>query len=146
MIPTEEEISPEFVGCVLTCLSGGGIDDSRVVFMCLAGCYASTYLRDDRTDEDQEQDQPEDEGDDDQLTQLQQELEKDKQPKKRYANSDFSLEVVEGLGATYAGRLRSEGIETLADLMEARPETVAEAAEVSESQAEEWIQTSRSRR
>lgn len=64
MSPTEEEISPEFIGCVLTCLSGGGIDDSRVVFMCLAGCYASTYLRDDRTDHEQEQDQSEDDDDD----------------------------------------------------------------------------------
>lgn len=34
----------EFVGCVMTCLSGGGIQDSRTIVMCLGGCYASAYL------------------------------------------------------------------------------------------------------
>lgn len=145
---TEEDISPEFVGCVLTCLSGGGIDDSRVVFMCLAGCYASTYLRDDQTGHDQEdeQDQPEDEneseGDDDdsQPAQLQREIEEENQPGKQYEDTEFSLEDIEGLGATYADRLREHGIGTCEDLMQTRPETVAEVSQVSERRAAEWIQ------
>lgn len=50
-----------------------------------------------------------------------------------------SLEVIDGLGPTYAGRLHSEGIETLEALTEANANTVAEAADVSIDTAESWI-------
>lgn len=49
------------------------------------------------------------------------------------------LEDIEGLGSTYADRLRDHGIESLTHLVEANPETIADAADVSESRAETWI-------
>jgi len=49
------------------------------------------------------------------------------------------LTTVSGIGSTYADRLREAGIETTAALAAADPESVAEAAEVSESRAIEWI-------
>jgi polyhydroxyalkanoate synthase len=49
------------------------------------------------------------------------------------------LTTVSGIGSTYADRLRETGIETTAALAAADPESVAEAAEVSESRAIEWI-------
>lgn len=45
----------------------------------------------------------------------------------------------EGVGETYADRLASAGIETETQLAEASVDAVAEAADVSESRAEEWI-------
>jgi len=53
------------------------------------------------------------------------------------ANGD--LESVDGIGPTYAERLREAGIDGLAALAAADPEVVAEAAEVSVSRAEDWI-------
>lgn len=55
------------------------------------------------------------------------------------------LEDLEGLGATYADRLQTEGIESVADLAEANAETIADATDVSEDLAEEWIETARGR-
>jgi hypothetical protein len=43
MIP--DDASPEFIGCVLTCLSSGDVD-TYTLFMCVGGCYAATYLGD----------------------------------------------------------------------------------------------------
>jgi polyhydroxyalkanoate synthase len=51
-----------------------------------------------------------------------------------------AVDVVNGIGPTYADRLREAGIETVADLREAEAERVAEVAEVSESRAGEWIE------
>jgi polyhydroxyalkanoate synthase len=50
------------------------------------------------------------------------------------------VDVVNGIGPTYADRLREAGIETVADLREAEAERVADVAEVSESRAGEWIE------
>ncbi|AQL42711.1 class III poly(R)-hydroxyalkanoic acid synthase subunit PhaC [Halorientalis sp. IM1011] len=50
-----------------------------------------------------------------------------------------SVETVAGIGPTYAERLTAAGIETTADLAAADAATVAEAAEVSESRARDWI-------
>jgi polyhydroxyalkanoate synthase len=50
------------------------------------------------------------------------------------------LEELEGIGPTYAERLREAGIRTIAELAEADAETVAEAAEVGTARAEDWIQ------
>jgi polyhydroxyalkanoate synthase len=50
------------------------------------------------------------------------------------------IEVLNGIGETYADRLRGVGIATVADLASADVETVASAAEVSEERAESWIE------
>ncbi len=50
------------------------------------------------------------------------------------------LEVVSGIGGTYADRLREAGIETMTDLAAADVSTVADAADVSESRAEDWVE------
>lgn len=49
------------------------------------------------------------------------------------------IEIVDGIGERRAERLRRAGIETLADLAAADPESVAEAADVSAERAREWI-------
>ena len=49
------------------------------------------------------------------------------------------VESVDGIGPTYADRLRDAGIETVADLAAADAATVADAAQVSESRAADWI-------
>lgn len=54
MIP--DEPSPEFVGCVLTCLSSGSAD-TYTLFMCLGGCYAATYLGDTAEGKDGDEDE-----------------------------------------------------------------------------------------
>lgn len=53
--------------------------------------------------------------------------------------AERQLEEIEGIGATFADRLREHGIETPADLATADVETVAEAADISEDHADEWI-------
>ena len=50
------------------------------------------------------------------------------------------VESIDGIGPTYADRLRSVGIETVADLAAADPEAVAEAANVGVTRAEGWIE------
>ena len=49
------------------------------------------------------------------------------------------VDAIDGIGSTYADRLRDDGIETVSDLRDADAKTVAAVAEVSESQAREWI-------
>jgi polyhydroxyalkanoate synthase len=50
-----------------------------------------------------------------------------------------SLESVDGIGPTYADRLIKAGVESPEDLTEYGPEELAEIAETSESQAEDWL-------
>ncbi|WP_435196253.1 class III poly(R)-hydroxyalkanoic acid synthase subunit PhaC [Natronomonas sp. EA1] len=50
------------------------------------------------------------------------------------------LERIDGIGPTYAERLIDAGIHTVAQLREADPETVAEAAKVGVARAEDWIE------
>ena len=52
---------------------------------------------------------------------------------------------IEGIGPTYAERLSDAGIDTVDELAEIDPETVAEAAEVSETRAESWIERAKER-
>lgn len=55
------------------------------------------------------------------------------------AEADGQLENIEGLGSTYADRLREAGIETPTELTTTSVETVAETAEVPASQAQNWV-------
>ncbi len=50
-----------------------------------------------------------------------------------------NLEMITGIGPTYADRLRAGGIETPRALAESSAEEVAELAEVSEKRTERWI-------
>jgi hypothetical protein len=49
------------------------------------------------------------------------------------------VEAITGIGPTYSERLSAVGIETVGDLAGADETAVAEAAEVSESRAADWI-------
>jgi polyhydroxyalkanoate synthase len=49
------------------------------------------------------------------------------------------VETVDGIGPTYAERLRDIGIETTGDLAAADVSTVAEAAQVSKARAQDWL-------
>jgi polyhydroxyalkanoate synthase len=53
------------------------------------------------------------------------------------------VEAIDGIGPTYAERLREAGIETTADLAAADAATVAEAAQVGEGRASNWIEQAR---
>jgi len=50
------------------------------------------------------------------------------------------LEDIDGVGPTYADRLRDAGFETVEAVSNAEPEEVAEAAEAPGSNAERWIE------
>lgn len=56
-----------------------------------------------------------------------------------------AVHEVKGIGPTYSDRLGTAGVETVADLAAADPEAVADAAKVSVSRAENWIERARSR-
>jgi predicted flap endonuclease-1-like 5' DNA nuclease len=49
------------------------------------------------------------------------------------------VEAVDGIGPVFAQRLTAAGIETVADLAKASPDSVAEAAGVSAARARSWI-------
>ena len=53
---------------------------------------------------------------------------------------ETGVETVDGIGPTYAERLRNAGIETVDDLRDASPDEVAEAAEVSEKRVRSWLE------
>lgn len=55
-----------------------------------------------------------------------------------------SIDALADLGGTYADRLYEEGYESVDALAEAEADAVAEAVDVSEAQAEEWIEGARS--
>lgn len=50
------------------------------------------------------------------------------------------VDEIKGIGPTYAERLGEAGISTVADLAAADAETVADAAQASESRATDWIE------
>ncbi|MDG5778399.1 class III poly(R)-hydroxyalkanoic acid synthase subunit PhaC [Haloarculaceae archaeon H-GB1-1] len=52
---------------------------------------------------------------------------------------EATVDSVDGIGPTYADRLRSAGIETVADLRSASVAEVAEAADAPESRVEAWL-------
>ena len=51
------------------------------------------------------------------------------------------VETVDGIGPTYAERLRAAGIETVADLAAADAEAVADAAQAPPGRVEDWFET-----
>ncbi|AZH27152.1 hypothetical protein DU502_05255 [Haloplanus aerogenes] len=51
-----------------------------------------------------------------------------------------ALETVDGIGSTYAERLRRAGIRSIADLADASVDAVAAAADVSVDRATDWIE------
>ena len=56
----------------------------------------------------------------------------------------FDLEEIDGIGPTYAGRLREGGIEDIPTLARADPRRVAEITRASTSRTEGWIEQARS--
>jgi len=57
------------------------------------------------------------------------------------ANDD--LEALDGVGPTYAGRLREAGIESVGDLAAADAAALADEADVSVNRLEDWIEQAR---
>jgi polyhydroxyalkanoate synthase len=55
------------------------------------------------------------------------------------SNDETDVEDVDGIGPTYAERLRAAGIETTTDLAAADAATVADAAETTEARAQDWL-------
>lgn len=55
------------------------------------------------------------------------------------APGDESTSAIKGIGPTYSDRLAEAGIETVADLADATPEAVADAAKTGESKSMSWI-------
>ncbi len=56
-----------------------------------------------------------------------------------------AVDVIKGIGPTYAGRLSDAGIETVADLAAADAADVAERADVPEGRLDDWIERARNR-
>jgi predicted flap endonuclease-1-like 5' DNA nuclease len=57
-----------------------------------------------------------------------------------------AVDVVKGIGPTYADRLSEAGVETVADLAEADAADLAERADVPEGRVENWIEQAKARR
>lgn len=55
------------------------------------------------------------------------------------AASAEPVDAIKGIGPTYSDRLSEAGIETVGQLAEADPETVADAAQTGETKAGNWI-------
>jgi len=56
-----------------------------------------------------------------------------------------AVDVIKGIGPTYAGRLADAGVETVADLAAADAAEVAERTDVPEGRLEDWIEKARAR-
>jgi polyhydroxyalkanoate synthase len=56
-----------------------------------------------------------------------------------------SVESIKGIGPTYRDRLEDAGLGTVADLAASDAETVADAAETSESRAADWVERAQER-
>jgi polyhydroxyalkanoate synthase len=54
-------------------------------------------------------------------------------------DEDTDIESIDGIGPTYASRLRETGIETVADLAAVDAETIAETAQVGVARVEDWL-------
>ncbi len=58
---------------------------------------------------------------------------------------DIEIREIDGIGPTYAERLSDAGIDTVGELAETDPETVADAADLSETRVEGWIRQAKER-
>ena len=56
------------------------------------------------------------------------------------ADAGQAIDVIDGIGPVFATRLTDAGIEFVATLADASPDTVAEAAGVSGARARSWIE------
>jgi polyhydroxyalkanoate synthase len=56
------------------------------------------------------------------------------------AGGAVDVETVDGIGPTFAGRLRAAGVETVADLAEHEAAELADIAETNESRAADWLE------
>jgi predicted flap endonuclease-1-like 5' DNA nuclease len=56
-----------------------------------------------------------------------------------------AVDVIKGIGPTYAGRLSNAGIETVDDLAAADAAAVADSADVPEGRLEDWIERAKRR-
>ena len=56
------------------------------------------------------------------------------------AGASQSIEVIDGIGPVFATRLTEAGMEYIASLADASPDSVAEAASVSVARARSWIE------
>ncbi|EMA64824.1 helix-hairpin-helix domain-containing protein, partial [Halorubrum kocurii] len=68
--------------------------------------------------------------------------EADDEPRERLGDraEPIALEEVSGIGPTYAGRLREEGVQRVSRLAALDPDTVAKITRASTSRAEDWIE------
>ena len=57
--------------------------------------------------------------------------------------TDLPIESIEGIGPVYGAKLRDAGIPTVAEMLAADPENVANICDVNVEQAERWIAMSR---
>lgn len=80
----------------------------------------------DETETEDEESQPEDEGE-------------------SGAGTDEPVDVIKGIGATYADRLGDAGVETVADLANSDTETLSEESGISEGRLENWIEKAKHR-
>ncbi len=60
--------------------------------------------------------------------------------------SDQSTQSIKGIGSAYAERLATAGIETVGDLADADPDTVAADADVPQARLEDWIERAKEKR
>jgi polyhydroxyalkanoate synthase len=60
------------------------------------------------------------------------------------SGEDQSIDVVDGIGPVFAGRLSEAGLGTVASLAVATPDSIAEAAGVSVARARSWIEQAES--
>ncbi|EMA51500.1 helix-hairpin-helix domain-containing protein [Halococcus thailandensis] len=60
--------------------------------------------------------------------------------------ADHDVDALKGIGPSYAERLGEAGIESVADLADADPETISDEVDVAESRVERWSERAKARR
>ncbi|MEF8820845.1 MAG: helix-hairpin-helix domain-containing protein [Halovenus sp.] len=80
-----------------------------------------------------------DEGDDEPVVESEDESADEPEAESEAEETAEPVDQISGIGPTYSDRLGSAGIGTVANLADSDPETVADAAQVSESRASDWI-------
>ena len=61
------------------------------------------------------------------------------------ADTGESVDVIKGVGPTYATQLADAGIETVAQLADADPEALAEMTDISEKRLTRWVERAKHR-